>query len=313
MAREPEWPDKVVPRSPEEAEEATRTLFRRMNWADPVRTEALKYLQRWYDAEWSPAAVLVALEWTPEGERQRRRGGREDAEQFLAERLGHWFSDDSELERDSRLPPPRAAMSYEQWQHIVRRDHERSAKRPRRALRSRGEQARQRARQQARHAQRDALTRGQEKDERVANAFASLDALLSPEHMSWTPPAHTENSSRAARRSSLVASYAGRRATLAQHPTVRALIQRVLEQRRPLTQPEFQVLRNALSEAKSQAALGTLEASVAGSAGGVLSEEGVRILSYLDHASNDTLPVDSMIAMLDAHVRHALGDGAAEQ
>lgn len=301
MVRETPWPDKVVPADAEQGRRATEALFREWQWNEPRRSSVLDYLQRWYDAGWSPQAVKIALQSTPDGTHQRPRGPGEDVEHFLKDRLRPWHTDEADSERGSRLDPPRQGMDYQQWWEITRADRERSGIRRRQQLGRQGRRAREQARRQADTARKDALTRGAEKDARIAEAFTSLDELLRPTTDSGGGPAGAAPSSEPQSRSGMAAAYAGRRASISEHPTIRRIVQRLVdEDRRPGTS-ERQVLANALSEAKAQAALGTLEASCADDTGEVLSDSAQRILGYLDHAGQDDVPLDALLVLLDRH------------
>jgi hypothetical protein len=105
----------------------------------------------------------------------------------------------------------------------------------------------------------------------------------------------------------MVAAYAGSRAAIAHDPRVRRLVERLVGERRGPTEAERQVLANAVKDARRRAALGALEAagSEAGDDVGLLSDEGWRILTYLDRAMATSLPLDSMMVVLDMSVRDA--------
>src|SRR5690606_11350517 len=92
------WPGRVIPADKDQAEVATRSLFVRCQWRDPVTKEAKAILQRWYDAWWCVDALVVGLERKPgkSGERQPRRGDKESVEKFLRSRLREWFDDEAD-------------------------------------------------------------------------------------------------------------------------------------------------------------------------------------------------------------------------
>ncbi|MHA6804025.1 hypothetical protein [Salinifilum ghardaiensis] len=308
MVRETPWPDKVVPADGEQGRRATEALFREFQWNEPRRSSVLDYLQRWYDAGWSPQAVKVALQSTPDGAHQRPRGPGEDVEHFLKDRLRPWYADEADSERGSRRAPPRQGMDYQQWWRIAQADRERSGVRRRQRLGRRGRRAREQARRQASTARKDALTRGAEKDARIAGAFASLDDLLSSTPGGRVPTGGAAEPAAAPRsRSRMAAAYAGRRSTISQHPTIRRIVQRLVDEDRRPGDSERQVLRNALSEAKAQAALGTLEASCAAETGEELSDSARRILGYLDHAGDENVPLEALLVLLDRHTARPRG------
>ncbi len=78
------------------------------------------------------------------------------------------------------------------------------------------------------------------------------------------------------------------------------IVQRLREEKRGPSPAELAVLRNAVRDAHHNAGLGTLEAASAqiGDDTSALTPEGLRVLSFLDHADESKLPVEAMIRLL---------------
>jgi hypothetical protein len=102
-------------------------------------------------------------------------------------------------------------------------------------------------------------------------------------------------------RTRLTANYAGCRAVVMTHPRVRAIVERLAQEKRPITASERRVLRNAIAEARTMGAAAQLEAWGAGS-GEILSPAGRRILDYLNNALNETMPFDSLVSLITTAV-----------
>lgn len=283
-----QWPGNVIPTS-ENAEQASRSLFYRAGWRDPLTPEVARLLQRWYDSGWCVDALLAALDRRPDNSRQLPRGPHEDVGHFLQSRLRAWFTDHADSERDARLAPPRPGLTIEAWLRINREQQRRSGTRARRPLGERGQRAREYAREQARRRRRDPLERGRDKDERISRALGALDELLPRESGRPRRPGRRRGGSQ------LMAAYAGRLDSVGSHPAVRRIVGRLAEERRRPTPAEVQVLRNALREARQRAGLDVLEASAAD--GAELSPQAARILAYLD-GTPENASFDSMLALL---------------
>lgn len=296
------WPGRVIPADKDQAEVATRSLFVRCQWRDPVTKEAKAILQRWYDAWWCVDALVVGLERKPgkSGERQPRRGDKESVEKFLLSRLREWFDDEADEQRGAQLPPPRTGMGLEMWAKLRKKqDTDAGLGRRRRPLSEAGQRARDLARQQARQGRPDPIAKMRERDRRIEQAMDMIGPM----------PIVVANDKRSepdgARESQLVAAYAARTATIEHDPTVHRIVQRVAAENRRPTKQERTILARAIRGARQRASLGTLEATTADAINAVLSESAQRILTYLDYAANYGLTLDQTLALMHAQVEAA--------
>ncbi|MCU1684191.1 MAG: hypothetical protein JWQ81_4930 [Amycolatopsis sp.] len=305
------WPGNVLPEEDHEFEQAMKSLLVRAHWLDAPTREIRTELRKWFEAGYSVDAILVALDRTPANVRQRPRDKNEDLHRYLRSRLRAWYEDDPDALLGTVVRPPRPGMSMRQWWTIARRNEQRSAVRKTApVLTEAGRKAREQALEQSRSKRRDPVSDAREKDR---TNRAALDSLLlpgAPVPPIPAAPALLPPTGRTAGR--MVAAYAGSRAAIAHDPRVRRLVERLVGERRGPTEAERQVLANAVKDARRRAALGALEAagSEVGDDVGLLSDEGWRILTYLDRAMATSLPLDAMMVVLDMSVRDAAGDPA---
>jgi hypothetical protein len=298
------WPMNVVPVGPEQTQPAISALAERCGWQDPITSEVERELIDWFEVGWSADAILVALDRKPDNSRQNSRTVREDLYTYIRERLRAWYDDSSDADSSTtRLTPPRQGQSFEQWWLIRHMNHQRVAPRKPRSLSESGKRARSAAMDESRRfSSGDRVARVREADTRRR---AVLDSIAPPSATQYNPLSDLAQMIKQATevdsRSKLTATYAGRRAVIAHHSRVRTVISRVTSEHRAPTAAELQILRNGIREARTTGATAQLEAWTAGS-GGVLSSEGMRILTYLDNALNDNLPFDSLVALITTMV-----------
>jgi|GEM_PF-7125049 len=303
-----DWPDNVYPSDEYEQSQAINLLLRRLGAGNEKLTPAQQRaiadeLGKWFSHGYSVKAILTALDRHPDNQPQQPRARNEELPHYLHTRMQAWNNeeDDAPL-RDAVHPPPRPGINLHQWHAINERVRQTSGIRPPQQLSDQGDRARRAAIERSRAPRTDAVARSREKDHAIRDA---LDSLLPPGHTPHTiEDTHTPLPHHARTDSRMVATYAGSRSVITRDPRVRRLIQRLTTERRPATRPELAVLRNAIRDARTRAALGTLDAlhSETSDNAGILSPEAWRILNYLEHAMANDTPVDSLTTMLDQAV-----------
>lgn len=301
------WPGNVLPEEDHEFEQAMKSLLVRAHWQDALTREVRSELRKWFDAGYCVDAILVALDRTPANHRQRPRDKNEDLQRYLRNRLRAWYEEDPDALLAAVVRPPRPAMSMAQWWAISRSNEQRSGTRKNAPVLT---EAGQRAREEAIERSRSTRKRDPISDARAKDRTnrAALDSLLlpgAPIPPIPVAPALLPPTERTAGR--MVAAFAGNRSAIAHDPRVRRLVERLTTERRGPTEAERRVLSNAVKDARRRAALGSLEAagSEISEDVGVLSDEGWRILTYLDRAMATSLPLESMMVVLDMSVRDA--------
>lgn len=303
------WATTVIPETEHERAKSTGLLFQHAGWAaktlTPSEAEAVnRELGFWYDAGYCPDALLIALDQRPDKVRQKPRRKNESLPDYLRSRLKAWYSDDPDASLTDVREPPRRGVTpqhfynqrkaYAQAQGLYER---------RRPLSRRGNTARQEVKAVAAAHRTSPLERMRRATERRVEALASLElADGTPEPDIPLPPAEQLATPR------LVALYAGRQFLPAREPHVIRILQRLRDERRPPNPAEKAVLRNAVRAAQHRAGVGALEAVAAevnSVEAGILSADGVRMLSFLDHAYISDLPLDIQLKFLNLAVGYA--------
>lgn len=292
------WPSTVIPSDAYERAQATGVLFRRMGWVTErltrdERDDVERQLAFWYGNGYCPDALLIALSALPDGTRQRPRGPGERPGDFLRTRLAGWFREGPDAVHD----PPRKGQSFEAWFDNARRQAaaEGTGRRSPRLT-----EAGQRARQQALAAakRKDPLTRLRERERRRTAALDSLRVEGGPAVVDAAP------SPSAAQRATprMVASFAARQSAAARSPQVVRIVARLRAEKRAPSPAELALLRNALRDAHHHAGLDTLSAATSQVGTGGPTGDGLRALSFLDHATDDGLPLDATVLLLTTAV-----------
>ncbi|MEV0072625.1 hypothetical protein [Amycolatopsis sp. NPDC050768] len=294
------WPSTVIPSDEHERAQATGVLFRRMGWVTETltrdeREDVERQLEFWYSSGYCPDALLIALSTLPDGTRQRPRHSGERPGGFLRSRLEGWFNDAAQAAMTEVHEPPRRGQSFEAWFENNRRQAAAEGtgrRRPR--VTEAGQSARDEARTFAASRRKDPLARLRESEQRRAAALDSLRVEGAAAPVIPASPQETRSTPR------MVASFAARQSVAARSPQVVRIVQRLREEKRGPSPAELAVLRNAVRDAHHNAGLGTLEAASAqiGDDTSALTPEGLRVLSFLDHADESKLPVETMIRLL---------------
>jgi hypothetical protein len=104
--------------------------------------------------------------------------------------------------------------------------------------------------------------------------------------------------------SRMVATFAGRKSVVAHDPRIRRIVERLVAERRAPMAGEVVVLKNALRDVRRRAGLGSLEAAAAqvSDDAGIISDDGLVMLTYLDRAMAQNLPFDMMLSILNLAV-----------
>ncbi|CRK56863.1 hypothetical protein [Alloactinosynnema sp. L-07] len=311
MVKLAKWPMNVIPSEPEEVEMAVRALAERCGWTGTVLTDVTSELVRWFDADWSADAVLVALDRLPDNTRQPPQRTGEDLASYVRDRLRAWYDDDPDADSVIAVrKPPRPGQSLGQWYRINRRNQRQSGQREYRPLSKHGEQARAEARARARSANNDPMARINRSRDKQASIDAAMDRLVLPGSTSIKAAHPSELIAEIGIQhghNRLTANYAGRRSLIRDHPRVREIVRRLIAERRRATKEELQVLRNAIHDARMAGSVAQLEAWGA-SSGEIMSPAGIKILTYLHNAVEDNLSFDSIVGLITATVDSS--DGA---
>ncbi|MEU5692819.1 hypothetical protein [Actinosynnema sp. NPDC020468] len=291
-----QWPGRVVPETDAQVAAAVESLCLRAQWATANRARVAAVVGRWFDRGWCVDAVLRAVDLTPSGTLQRRKGDRQEAHLFLRDRLRFWFADDGADSATEPLRPPVQGMTFAQWWDISRRNERTNRVRRRAPLTAEGEKARAEARATVRTNDRDAIatarTRGRLRQD-------ALDSLLP----AGTPPPTFEDSHRPApprpvdRR---VGNWVGRQQVIADDPTVRKALDVVLTSEGRPTPEAVARLRNAVRDARWTAEMAGMEAitTPTSATSPPLGREARRVLDYVEQAIKDDLPFDVMVFLL---------------
>ncbi|MFI5614849.1 hypothetical protein [Amycolatopsis sp. NPDC051903] len=263
------------------------------------RDDVERQLEFWYSSGYCPDALLIALSALPDGTRQRPRQSGERPGEFLRSRLNGWFRETSDTTMSEVHEPPRKGQSFEAWFANNRRQSaaDGTGRRAPRVTEA-GRQAREQARAFAASKRKDPLVRLRESEQRRAAALDSLRVEGAPAPAIPAPPAETRATPR------MVASFAARQSVTARSPQVVRIVERLRAEKRGPSAAELAVLRNAVRDAHHSAGLGTLEAASAhvGDDTSELTSDGLRVLSFLDHADENRLPIDAMIRLLTVAV-----------
>ena len=101
-----DWPINVIPRNSGDVAQAVELLCSRVQWTDANRAMLERLLEPWFAEGWHVQALLYALDHLPDGSAQARRSRNETADEFVRNRLRHWFDESPQAETShSKLPP----------------------------------------------------------------------------------------------------------------------------------------------------------------------------------------------------------------